>query len=190
MNIKDSRNLEDLVDDAQKVAGCVQWECKQRGIDILIYTTYRPPELQFILYLQGRIELSDLNKIRKHFGLWEVKNNRRVTYAKPCQSNHNWRMAFDGVPLNGGKPVWDSKDPVWQVYGECAKVCDGDWAGNWKRFKEFPHVQLASDVLWQNKRLMLEKGIGCGLSKNFIEDMKQLGYGYLLHNFAKNIKGV
>jgi peptidoglycan L-alanyl-D-glutamate endopeptidase CwlK len=52
----------------------------------------------------------------------------------------------DVVPVRNGKPVWDSKDPVWQTVGRLGKAAGLEWAGDWKRFKEFPHFQYTGGL--------------------------------------------
>ena len=85
-----SRNINDL---HPYVAGlCRKFvsECKKAGIEVLITSTYRDKESQAAIYAQGR-----------------TKPGRIVTYAKPGQSWHNHRLAFDFVPLIGGKAAWN-----------------------------------------------------------------------------------
>jgi peptidoglycan L-alanyl-D-glutamate endopeptidase CwlK len=60
--------------------------CKKAGIDVLITSTYRDMESQAAIYAQGR-----------------TKAGRIVTRAKPGQSWHNYRLAFDFVPIVNGK---------------------------------------------------------------------------------------
>jgi peptidoglycan L-alanyl-D-glutamate endopeptidase CwlK len=58
---------------------------------------------------------------------------------------HNYGLAIDSVPMRSGKPVWDSKKPedltLWQLYGRLSVEAGFEWAGNWKKFREFPHIQ-------------------------------------------------
>jgi hypothetical protein len=52
-------------------------------------------------------------------------------------------MAVDGVIMVGGKPDWEMAQPgKWRRYGELAKRCGLEWAGDWDRFREYVHVQL------------------------------------------------
>lgn len=120
---------------------------QRNGITILVYCTYRSPEEQARLYAQGR-----------------SAPGRVVTNAKAGQSMHNRQTpqgdsaseAFDFVPLRHGKPIWgtagdgidddpsdDHKDDleVWQRCGEHGRAVGLEWAGDWKRFREFPHMQ-------------------------------------------------
>jgi len=124
-----SRKLTDL---HPKVAAmCMQHiaECKQVGIDLLVISTYRDAESQTALYNQGR-----------------TAPGRIVTNAKAGQSLHNFRVAYDAVPLINGKPQWDADDPVWKRVGELGKKCGLEWAGEWKRFREFPHFQFTGGL--------------------------------------------
>ena len=68
-----------------------------------------------------------------------------VTNAGPGESWHNYRRAFDAVPLLDGKPLWSSRHEEWQIYGQAARDAGLEWAGDWTRFKEFPHSQLPAD---------------------------------------------
>ena len=98
--------------------------CHENDIDILITSTYRDNESQNALHAQGR-----------------TQPGKKVTNAKAGESWHNYRCAVDVVPIINGKPCWDVKNPVWQEVGSLGKEAGLEWAGDWKRFKEFPHFQ-------------------------------------------------
>lgn len=127
-----SRKLDDLHPALKPLALQFQSECLAQGIDVLIYCTYRSPDEQNSLYAQGRSE-----------------PGRIVTYAQGGQSKHNFMIgvfpaskAFDVVPLRNGKPVWAASDPLWKTLGRIGESLGLEWAGTWKRFKEYPHFQL------------------------------------------------
>lgn len=124
-----SRSLNDLLPPVKDRAEKMIQGCKAVGIDLLVTSTYRDNASQEALYAQGR-----------------TKPGKIVTNARAGQSFHNYRCAFDVVPLRHGKPVWDSKDPVWQIIGQIGKQCGLEWAGDWKRFKEFPHFQYTGGL--------------------------------------------
>jgi len=131
-----SRKIEDLTPEMQILCNRLIMDCKAAGMDILITSTYRDFEAQNALYAQGR-----------------VTSGARVTNAKAGESFHNYRVAFDIVPLCNGKPVWgvngeDGK--LWFKIGEIGSKYL-DWAGKWKTFKEFPHFQLRGITLQQLK---------------------------------------
>lgn len=85
-----SRKIEDL--NPVVAAKCKAFiaACKKAGIDVLITSTYRDVESQNAIYAQGR-----------------TKAGRIVTNAKGGQSFHNYRLAFDFVPIVKGKAQWN-----------------------------------------------------------------------------------
>ena len=107
-------------------------ECFKQGLDILVYCTLRSLEEQGTLYAQGRTCPGHI-----------------VTNARPGQSAHNYGLAFDGVPLVGGKPVWSEplSGPHWRLYGEAANTVGVQWGGAWHGFVEGPHIEMMD---WQN----------------------------------------
>ena len=134
-----SRKLEDLHPKVKAMAEKMIAECDKAGYDLLVTSTYRDHESQNELYAQGR-----------------TKPGRIVTKAKGGQSWHNYRLAFDIVPLRNGKPVWgtsgngiddnpadDEKDDLelWQRIAAIGKKCGLEWAGDWTSFREYPHFQ-------------------------------------------------
>jgi peptidoglycan L-alanyl-D-glutamate endopeptidase CwlK len=126
-----SRRLEDLHPLMRPLVNAFLSACKHDDIDILVTCTYRSDEEQARLYAQGR-----------------TKPGLKVTNAKPGQSMHNFRfngkpasLAVDIVPLVNGKPVWSATAPVWQKVGKLGEEAGLEWAGRWKRFREFPHFQ-------------------------------------------------
>jgi peptidoglycan L-alanyl-D-glutamate endopeptidase CwlK len=142
-----SRKLTDLHPLVQPLAKLFLEKCDKAGIDILITCTYRSNKEQEECYAQGR-----------------TTPGKIVTNARAGQSKHNYMIngvpaskAFDVVPLRFGKLVWgtrgngidndptdDDKDDLelWQRVGQIGKACGLEWAGDWTRFKEFPHFQL------------------------------------------------
>ncbi len=78
---------------------------------------------------------------------------RIVTNALPCQSAHNYGLAFDAVPLDGGKPVWDAESDLIRQMGECGEEAGLEWAGRWTRFTESVH--------FQNTRRPIRQWKGC-----------------------------
>jgi len=134
-----SRDVMELLPTVRQMCLHFLSECQGRGIEVLITSTFRDHEAQAALYAQGR-----------------TKPGRIVTGAAPGWSWHNWRCAFDVVPLRHGKPVWGTAgngidaDPsdddtddleLWQRVGEAGEHAGLEWAGRWARFREFPHFQ-------------------------------------------------
>lgn len=85
-----SRKIEDLNPYVAKLCKQFIAACKKEGIDVLITSTYRDNESQNAIYAQGR-----------------TKPGRIVTNAKGGQSFHNYRLAFDFVPIVNGKAMWN-----------------------------------------------------------------------------------
>lgn len=85
-----SRNIDDLNPYVAKLARKFVALCKKENIDILITSTYRDNESQNAIYAQGR-----------------TKPGRIVTNARGGQSFHNYRLAFDFVPIVNGKAQWN-----------------------------------------------------------------------------------
>lgn len=125
-----SRKLEDLHPTVRKMAEAHIKACHDSGIDILVTSTYRDIESQNDLYAQGR-----------------TKPGKKVTNAKGGQSFHNFKVAYDIVPLRNGKPVWNTSGEdgkLWQLIGNLGKAQGLEWAGDWKTFKEYPHFQFTN----------------------------------------------
>ena len=119
-----SRSLNDL--QPEVAAKCNEFiaACAAAGIDLLITSTYRDLESQAALYAQGRTTPGSV-----------------VTNAKAGQSYHNWKVAFDFVPLVAGKPRWDDLD----IFRQCGTIAESvglEWAGRWHSFPEMAHCQF------------------------------------------------
>ena len=123
-----SRSLDDLAPPAKQRAEAFIAAAKEKGIDLLVTSTYRDNESQNALYAQGRTTPGNI-----------------VTRAKAGQSWHNWRCALDVVPLVNGKAIWDDQ-AMWKKVGEIGKSCGLEWAGDWVTFKEFPHFQYTGGL--------------------------------------------
>jgi len=129
-----SRKIEDLLPKVRAMCEKFIAECDAQGIDVIITSTYRDAESQNALYAQGRTTTGSI-----------------VTKARAGQSYHNYRCAFDFVPVVGGKAQW-SNTALFLKCGAIAKACGLEWAGDWKTFKEYPHCQFTGGLTW--KQLM------------------------------------
>ena len=122
-----SRAIADLHPRVQPL--CLKFisQCKDAGVDILITSTYRDFESQDALYAQGR-----------------TAAGRKVTNARAGQSFHNYRVAFDFVPIINGKAQWNDLDRI-KLCGSIAKQCGLEWAGDWTgSLKELLHCQYTA----------------------------------------------
>ena len=124
-----SRSLDDLLPQVKSRVEAFIAACKADGIDLLVTSTYRDNASQNALYAQGR-----------------TAPGKIVTNARAGQSFHNYRCAVDVVPIVAGKPRWDVKDEIWQKIGSKGKAAGLEWAGDWKRFKEYPHFQYTGGL--------------------------------------------
>lgn len=123
-----SRKLEDLNPKVKVLCEKFIEKCKSQNIDVLITSTYRDGASQDALYAQGRTTAGKI-----------------VTNARAGQSYHNWRVAFDFVPLVNGKAQWaDVK--TFTKCGEIAESVGLEWAGRWKKFKELAHCQYTGGL--------------------------------------------
>ena len=121
-----SRSLDELLPDTKvRVEKFIEL-CKEQNIDLLVTSTYRDNESQAALYAQGRTSPGNV-----------------VTNAGPGDSYHNYRLAVDVVPVVGGKPNWNTSDPVWQTVGLLGEQAGLEWAGRWVHFKELAHFQYS-----------------------------------------------
>lgn len=122
-----SRSIDELLPPVQDRARSFLDLCNQHDIDVLITSTYRDFESQDRLFAQGR---SLPGKI--------------VTWARAGDSWHNWRRAFDVVPMLNGKPVWGTRGhdrDLWMKIGELGESVGLEWGGSWERHPDFPHFQ-------------------------------------------------
>lgn len=124
-----SRSLDDLLPPAKERALRFEAECARQGLDVLIYCTYRSPEEQNEIYAQGR-----------------TKPGKVVTNARGGESFHNWRCAFDFVPLLAGKPQWGDAD-LYRKAGVIAESLGLEWAGRWTgSLRETAHCQFTGGL--------------------------------------------
>lgn len=142
-----SRRVEDLHPEVAPLVRSLLASCRAAGIEILITCTWRSEAEQADLFAIGR-----------------TRPGRKVTWARPGQSLHNFTLsdkpaslAVDVVPLRFGKPVWGTvgngidDDPtddirddleLWQRVGLIGERAGLTWAGRWNPPKrEFPHFQ-------------------------------------------------
>lgn len=104
----------------------------QAGVWLRVTHTFRTWEEQAALYAKGR-----------------SMPGRVVTNAKPGQSYHNYGLALDFTVLTPqGKVSWDrdadfNADALsdWFQVVEAFKAKGWEWGGDWKSFKDYPHLQ-------------------------------------------------
>ncbi len=154
-----SQLLNDLKPPAFELALAFLDACDDAGLEVLIYCTYRSEREQAVLYRQGRPLWQIMEKADELRRQWHRPDlgdllidvgpqyeSRVVTWAGPGQSIHNYRRAFDCVPLRSGKPVWGTElvedHRLWQRMGEIGESVGLEWAGRWSpKKREYPHFQ-------------------------------------------------
>lgn len=122
-----SRSIEDLFPPVAERAEEFLSLCALKGIEVLVTCTYRDHDAQTRLYAQGRAVPGQI-----------------ATYHKAGDSWHNWRRAFDVIPLIAGKPVWSIRGydrEIWAKLGELGISVGLEWGGNWPRHPDFTHFQ-------------------------------------------------
>ena len=94
-----------------------------KGVHPSITQTYRSFEESDKIYQQGRTTPGGI-----------------VSNAKAGQSWHNWSLALDFVLLANGNQSW-KVDNNWMVVVSVFKKHGWAWGGDWKSFKDFPHLE-------------------------------------------------
>lgn len=153
-----SRKLSDLRPLVRQLCEQHIEACENAGLPILVYCTYRSPIEQAILFRQSHskakveakiAELSPwpyLAKILIDVGPQKTLK-KPVTNAGPGQSMHQYGLAYDCVPMNGGKPLWDDLEAYNRI-GFLGEKIGLNWAGRWRgALREMAHFQFGSP-LW------------------------------------------
>lgn len=117
-----SRDVNELSLQPRKICFAHIEGCSKAGIELLITSTYRDAESQNALYAIGRIK---------------QVHQKRVTNAMGGQSWHQYRCAWDVVPLVGGKCVWDDAD-LWKEIKRIGKAVGAELGPAWEQ----AHFQL------------------------------------------------
>jgi hypothetical protein len=131
-----------------------QWlgRCDMAGLDLIVTETRRTWAVQTAYYLYGRAEFADVfhayvtaglrapNPTEYHVGQEFIK-----TKAKPGMSWHGYGLALDFAPMVNGEIDWiyspgDAADH-WDELAQLAKDVGMTWGGDWRTFKDRPHVE-------------------------------------------------
>lgn len=103
------------------------------GYQIVLASGTRTMEEQRALYDQGR-----------------TKSGKIVTNAQAGDSAHNFGLAFDFAFGNAfGRPTWPEDGP-WAAVAAIGKQLGLVWGGDWKTFKDRPHLEVAD---WRQTRI-------------------------------------
>ncbi|WP_172435739.1 M15 family metallopeptidase [Pseudomonas sp. ACN5] len=135
--------------------------CSVSGVDMRPNTGLRDPFEQGRLWRQSRsIEeiikrINFLKKQEAHFLAHCIEsvgpqNGKNVTNAVPGLSWHQWGEAIDFFWLVEGEAVWsiqkliNGKNGYQELAAQAANI-GLDAGGFWKKFKDWPHVQLTHE---------------------------------------------
>lgn len=132
-----SRKIEDLHPRVAALCRAFKEACAAESIDVIITSTYRDVEAQNALYAEGRT-VKGLGATGLYFG-------RTVTNARGGDSFHQYRCAFDFAPLVNGKTRYEDTAVVYRC-GAIGKALGLEWAGDWKRGREFVHLQFTGGL--------------------------------------------
>ncbi len=124
-----SRDMNDLDMNARVVCAHHIASCRLVGIELLITSTYRDFDAQDALYAVGRTVHPE---------------RHAVTNARAGHSWHNFKCAWDVVPIIGGKAVWNG--PMWNEIIELGKKAGAEAGADWPTFKDMPHFQYRPTV--------------------------------------------
>nr|WP_239566105.1 M15 family metallopeptidase [Paenibacillus sacheonensis] len=117
---------------AAKMMELIQLTSKA-GITILVTDGFRSSLEQDVLYEQGR-----------------TAKGQVVTNVKGGASYHNYGLAIDfALRTPKGDVIWDMKydgnhngKADWLEVAGIAKTLGFTWGGDWKSFKDYPHLQM------------------------------------------------
>ncbi|MBT9175647.1 MAG: Peptidoglycan L-alanyl-D-glutamate endopeptidase CwlK [candidate division WS2 bacterium] len=118
-----SRDLNELTRQTREMALLLIQRARERGINIIITSTYRSFIEQDRLYAQGR-----------------TRPGRIITNAKGGMSYHNVRRAID-IGVMKGKKVSYTCVEDYRTCGRIGKDIGLTWGGDFKRLRDLPHFQ-------------------------------------------------
>lgn len=107
----------------------------KEGIRVQISSGFRSNEDQAYIYGQGRPNY-----------VWNGKKYGRpgsiVSNAQPGTSVHNYGLAIDYflVSEDGNRSLWVVNDQ-WRRVAAIAKGMGFEWGGDWRSFRDYPHLQ-------------------------------------------------
>lgn len=138
--------ITDLYPEVQDRVNAAFEELHEKKIPFVCTSDFRESWRQLILFMQGRYDLSLINRWRRIYEqrlLSASENKYTVTECDgvDLKSNHQGRKAVDVVPAVNGKAVWPPKDdPRWVQISEVMKKHGFSWGGDWSH-PDYPHYE-------------------------------------------------
>ncbi len=118
--------IEGLDPRIQQAARDLVGTAQELGLNLRITDGFRSFGAQDALYAQGR-----------------TVPGRTVTNARGGGSFHNYGLAFDVVPMEGGAPAWNAGANTWTTVGSIGMSLGFEWGGNWRSPVDNPHFQMS-----------------------------------------------
>lgn len=101
-------------------------ECEAKGLDAMVYETYRSQELQSAYYARGRTEIPPHGTV--------------TNAASNLYSWHGYGLAVDVISKSAG---WDKPESWFEEVAEIFRAAGCRWGGEWK-MKDLPHFQWSA----------------------------------------------
>lgn len=116
--------LADVQPEMREKANRVIALAKNFGYSLLVTQGFRSIAAQNALYAQGR-----------------TKPGKIVTHARGGESLHNSGKAVDFAFVNKAGGI-DWNITLYKRLGAWANSAGAKWGGNWKTFKDYPHIEI------------------------------------------------
>jgi D-alanyl-D-alanine carboxypeptidase-like protein len=98
-------------------------DCNAKGLDAMVYETYRSQELQSLYYSRGRTVVPPIDTV--------------TNAASNLFSWHGYGLAVDVISR---ARQWDQPESWFAQVAECFRATGCRWGGEWK-MKDLPHFQ-------------------------------------------------
>ena len=112
--------------------------CKAAGLNVLVTETLRTKAEQDAIYAQGR-----------------TKPGVIISNAPYPKSPHCWGVAFDFCRNVKGKE-YDDSDGFFAACGAIGKALGLTWGGDWKSFRDKPHLELKKYMPGSSTRWLIQ----------------------------------
>jgi len=138
--------ISDLLPEVQHSVNSAFDELREKKIPFMCTSDFRETWRQLILWMQGRYDLTLINRWRKVYEQRLLSDSENRTIVTNCdgvdaKSNHQGRRAVDVVPTENGKAVWPpGSDPRWKEIAEIMKKHGFSWGGDWTN-PDYPHYE-------------------------------------------------
>jgi peptidoglycan LD-endopeptidase CwlK len=133
----DSRDVNSLLPAVRDKALHHQSLCAAEEITVIFTSTLRDYDCQAAIYAKGRTVCGPDATPDRPMG-------RTLTNAKPGESFHQFRVAYDLAILQAGRCIWDDHPEgaaLWSRVGHLGELAGLEWAGRWTSFRELAHFQ-------------------------------------------------